>query len=144
MDFVTFELAKKLKEKGFKEKCLAYYDVDDNVGLLYNTQYMSPCQYTDLLTSHNTDKAAVAPDDSEYCVDAPTISQVLKWLREEKLILIGLSPMQEFDSDGDIEWCAGIYKGDKQGGLKWEEELYYQSYEAAAIAGIEYCLDNLI
>jgi hypothetical protein len=25
MDFVTFEIAKKLKEKGFKEKCIAYY-----------------------------------------------------------------------------------------------------------------------
>lgn len=66
-EFVTFELAKKLQEKGFKEKCLAYYDVDDNVGLLYNTQYtndMLPCQYTDLLASHNTDEAVVSPDDS--------------------------------------------------------------------------------
>lgn len=34
MEFVTFEIAKKLDEKGFKEKCLAYYDVNDNVGLI--------------------------------------------------------------------------------------------------------------
>ena len=91
MDFVSFEIANKLKEKGFREKCLTYYDVVDNVGLLYNTQYtndLSPCQYTDLLQSHNTDVSAYLSDDSEYCVDAPTISQVLKWLRDEKGIHI--------------------------------------------------------
>lgn len=146
-DFVSFEIAKKLKEKGFKEKCLAYYDIDDNVGLLYNTQYSdeySPCQYTDLLQSHNTDTTVAQPDDSENCCDAPTISQVLKWLRKEKLILIGLSPMQEYDVEETIEWCATVYKADKQGGLSLKEELYYESYELAAIAGIKYCLDNLI
>ena len=145
-NFVTFEIAKKLKKKGFREKCLTYYDVDDNVGLLYNTQYsdvMLPCQYTDLLMSHNTSEER-QPDDSDNCVDAPTISQVLKWLRDEKLILIGLSPMQEYDCNEVIEWCTTVYKADKQGGLSWQEELYYQSYEVAALAGIEYVLDNLI
>lgn len=33
-DFVPFELAKKLKEKGFKEECIAYYHADGE--LLYN------------------------------------------------------------------------------------------------------------
>ena len=75
---------------------------------------------------------------------APTISQVLKWLREEKFILIGLSPMQEYGGDEVVEWCATVYKADKQGGLSWKEEFYYQSYEQAALAGIEYVLDNLI
>lgn len=86
-DFVSFEIAKKLKEKGFVEKCLAYYDVEDNVGILFNTQYtydIFPCQYTDLLQSHNTGTATKQQDDSEYCIDCPTISQVLKWFRKEK------------------------------------------------------------
>ena len=74
----------------------------------------------------------------------PTIWQVLKWLREEKLILIGLSPMQEYDVEETIEWCAVVYKADKQGGLSFKEEVYYESYELAALAGIEYVLDNLI
>lgn len=74
----------------------------------------------------------------------PTISQVLKWLRKEKLILIGLSPMQEYDGDEVVEWCSTVYKADKQGGLSWKEEFYYQSYEQAVIAAIEYVLDNLI
>ena len=74
----------------------------------------------------------------------PTISQVLKWLREEKLILIGLSPMQEYDVEETIEWCATVYKADKQGGLSLKEELYYESYEQAALASIEYATNNLI
>ena len=148
-DFVTFELAKKLKEKGFKQKCLAYYDVEDNVGLLYNTQYTDealPCQYTDLLQCHNTGEAETQPDDSGFCVDAPTIFQVLKWLREEKKIHICI----DIYDDGWFFDIASFYKGDT--GVYEIEWPYkssnvtpnYDSFEQAAIAGIEYCLDNLI
>lgn len=136
-DFVTFDLAKKLKEKGFKEKCLAYYDVEDNVGLLYNTQYSDealPCQYTDLLQCHNTGEAETQPDDSENCVDAPTISQVLKWLREEKKIHIGISPQWQY-TVYDMRCNPWIGRSDMQN---------YDDYTKAVIAGIEYCLDNLI
>ncbi len=52
--------------------------------------------------------------------------------------------MQEYGGDEAIEWCSTVYKADKQGGLSWQEDFYYQSYEQAALAGIEYVLDNLI
>lgn len=52
--------------------------------------------------------------------------------------------MQEYGGDEVVEWCATVCKADKQSGLSWEEEFYYQSYEQAALAGIEYVLDNLI
>ena len=136
-DFVTFEIAKKLKDKGFKYKCLAYYDVLDNVGILFNTQYTDdilPCQYTDLLLSHN-EKEVSYPDDSECCVDAPTISQVLKWLRYDN---ISVEPCATYNNmwwyvikiNGKIEVT---YIGDG-----------YNSYEESALAGINYVLDNLI
>lgn len=140
-DFVSFELAKKLKEKGFKQKCLAYYDVEDNVGLLYNTQYTDealPCQYTDLLQCHNTGEAETKPDDSGFCVDAPTISQVLKWLRKMNIIL-AINPSY-FKGECCFGWDCDI----------WENANYNHrcvsdnSYEEAAIAGIEYVIDNLI
>lgn len=38
-DFVTYDLAVKLKEKGFKEQSLAYYTKDSN--FYYNTSYGS-------------------------------------------------------------------------------------------------------
>lgn len=139
-DFVNFSIAKKLKEKGFREPCLGWYypfevcGFDYKTSIVFNNSAYRGSNYKDMLVSHK---------DEKY-IDAPTISQVLKWLREEKLILIGLSPMQEYDGNEMIEWCSTIYKADKQGGMSWMEELYYESYEQAALASIEYILDNLI
>ena len=137
-DFVTFEIAKKLKDKGFKEKCLTYYDVYDNVGLLYNTQYSDEllhCQYTDLLMSHNIGEGR-QPDDSDNCVDAPTISQVLKWLRKEKKIHTCV------DFDGDMNW---YYQIAIYGSTDIAADGYgYNDYEEATLYGIEYVLDYLI
>lgn len=110
-DFLSFEIAKRLKDKGFDWVKITTYDP----------------------------KTKVRNNHLE-----PTISQVFKWLREEKLILIGISPMQEYDVEETIEWCSGVYKADKQGTLRLEEEFYCETYEKAANAGIKYILDNLI
>ena len=145
-EIVNVKIAKKLKEKGFKEKCLTYYDVIDNVGLLYNTQYtndLSPCQYTDLLQSHNTDVSTYQSDDSEYCVDAPTISQVLKWLRE--ILEIDILPtivISYCDNLNRIRlYSCNIYSPRLNKPIKIE---YFESYEESMLAGIDYALDNLI
>lgn len=147
-DFVTFELAKKLQEKGFKEKCLAYYDVEDNVGLLYNTQYTDealPCQYTDLLQCHNTGEAETQPDDSGFCVDAPTISQVLKWLREEKkihvIIATFVDQLNRCYTWGYEIWNISEFPKHIQ---HVSVKTNFTGHDKAALAGIEFCLDNLI
>ena len=138
-DFVNFKISQKLKDKGFREKCLAYYDVEDNVGLLYNTQYSNellPCQYTDLLVSYNSGDILSNLDDSDDCIDAPTISQVLKWMRKEKKIHICV------DFDGDMNW---YYQIAIYGSTDIAADGYgYNDYELSALAGIEYVLDNLI
>lgn len=128
-DFIPFELAVKLNEKGFDEPCYGYYHCNgrnDSFELCGN----GDC---DFLNSKNKHRIA-----------APTIPQVLKWLRKERLILIGLSPMLTYDSEEMVEWRSAVYKTDKQDGLSCQEEFYFQSYEQAAIAGIEYVLDKLI
>lgn len=141
--FVSFELAKMLKEKGFREKCLAYYDAEDNVGLLYNTQYSNellPCQYTDLLASYNSGDIAANLDTSDNCIDAPTFSQVLKWLRKEKKIYICVDVCE-------IGWFFCINKSidtDYSYDVEPSEIEYYDCYDAAVLMGIEYVLDSLI
>ena len=145
-DFVPFELAKKLKEKGFREKCLAYYDAEDNVGLLYNTQYsdeLLPCQYTDLLASYNSGDIAANLDTSDNCIDAPTISQVLKWLREEKKMNVNMRLLVENGWYFSIQDYMGVQRYSMLQDAKDTDDLYY-SYVGAAIAGIAYVLDNLI
>ena len=145
-DFVPFEIAKKLKEKGFKEKCLAYYDVEDNVGLLYNTQYsddLCPCQYTELLVSYNSGDIVSSLDNSGNCIDAPTISQVLKWLREEKDIDLVISPVFFYDDVlGKMrEYGCKVFAPSLN---KPEHCGYHEEWEQATLASIEYALDNLI
>lgn len=141
--FVTFDIAKILNEKGFREKCLAYYDVLDNVGILYNTQYtndISPCQYTDLLFSHNSGEGSQT-DDSEYCVDAPTISQVVDWLLTEKDIFINI----DYSCSDTFMFFYTIYKKGENNFkiVGFNEELYVTPQEAT-LAGIKHALNKLI
>jgi hypothetical protein len=134
-DFVTYEVAKKLKEKGFREKCLCRY-----------------CNYSKTLRINEVEpKIARKIDYSEFfkCynsyvdndIDDPTISQVLKWLREEKKIFvhIDVSTNDKFDYFFTI-----AIQGDETWEIEYVEENDYNTYEKASIAGIEYVLDNLI
>lgn len=132
MDFVTFETAKKLKEKGYpqvKQNTLAMYD---ELGRWYSM-------------AETIDEAYSFEDFDEYDCVCPTISQVLKWLREEKELHICI----DISYDG---WFFDISSFYKDTGV-YETELHYlasnltpdyESYEQAALAGIEYVLDNLI
>ena len=67
----------------------------------------------------------------------PTISQVLKWLREEKNIHIEIRIF-------NIGYGFDIYNINPKNKLAWSGTIEYKTYEEAAIAGIEYILNNLI
>ena len=75
-DFVSFDLAKKLKEKGYPQKpdnmsCMLYYEYDEVAN------YPSLCN--EMVWHMSTE-----PRDNIFA--APAIHKVLKWLREEKRI----------------------------------------------------------
>lgn len=118
-DFVSFEIAKKLKEKGFSLEKTEIYGKFDSDGLFHPQLYFNYIETMD----YNE-------------IDAPTISQVLKWLREEKKIHICV------DFDGDMNW---YYQIAIYGSTDIAADGYgYNDYELSALAGIEYVLDNLI
>jgi hypothetical protein len=129
-DLVNFELAQKLKEKGFKEKCLCYYVGED---LYYNIE--SPIANNQLWFSHNKFDNIWHRDN----YDAPTISQVLKWLREEKKIHIGIgySPRKKWR-------YVVMYMDDRFYNRPTLAVDGFLKFELAALAGIDYSLDNLI
>lgn len=79
--------------------------------------------------------------DWQYCKAwyIPTISQVLKWLREEHYIDIVISPI--FVDYCKSEYYCVIYSPDRGQSVRL---TYFHTYEQAAIAGISYALDNLI
>ena len=125
-DFVPFEIAKKLKEKGFPQHIAEDAYIIDNYG---EEEY----QIGDRLP------IPLIPDYIDD-IAAPTISQVLKWLREKKgwIIVVRL-----YSTNG---WYWFIQ--DKNGELKSSHlascDDCFATYEQASLAGIEYVLDDLI
>lgn len=129
-DFVTYELAVKLKEKGFDEPCYGYYHCNGG------NDSFELCGDRDFLNSKN-----------QYRVAAPTIPQVLKWLREEKKIVISIFPHP-------CGWQADIYKDVHQYYDSEAERYlthYYKekteishSYNWLEIYCIQYVFNNLI
>lgn len=127
-DFVTFEIAKKLKEKGFRKPCILYYN-SDKVRTWFNEPDIAK----------NFMPITLGNDD----VLAPTISQVLKWLRNEKDIDLVISPV--FFYDGVLgkmrEYGCKVFAPSLN---KPEHCGYHEEWEQAVIAGIEYVLYKLI
>lgn len=144
-DFVNFKLAQKLKEKGFDCKYpFAMYDEDGDFYPLFTScdeDEDSKCIFGKRMYYGYDD--FVGDKDA---VIAPTISQVLKWLREEKKIHICI----DIYDDGWFFDIASFYKEDTgvyEIKLPYKSSKVtpdYDSFEQAALAGIEYVLDNLI
>ena len=72
---------------------------------------------------------------------APTIEQVLKWLREEKKLFVEPS-LFKYGYESYIQ--STTFEDDKDYTDTWYVEGFYSTYEQAALAGIEYVIDNLI
>jgi hypothetical protein len=95
-----------------------------------------------LLVSHNDDKH----------IDAPTIPQVLKWLREEKKIHIEvvfgccgfcwdlILNIKYIEGHDNSEW--DLLDCEKYAEIDNQEN--HSTYEECALCAIEYVLDNLI
>ena len=124
MEVVTFQIAKKLEEKGF----------DWDTSEMFERNILA-CRYDDCRK--------------------PTISQVLKWLREEKKIFIAVLVITDCSNDADNSiceewsfWSFSVINLNDGSTLYDDFEkidcIEYQSYEESALAGIEYVLDNLI
>lgn len=132
-DFVSFELAKKLREKGFdlKEPFAMYNELGE-----FHKLYSS-AEFTGSYDVRFRDYYSYDDFDERDFV-APTIAQVLKWLREEKKIHISI--MLFMFKEG---WCYEIVQLEQNPKLLVTQRNSSDTYEEAALAGIEYVL-NLI
>ena len=130
-DYVSFEVAKLLKEKGFPQ-------MEENS--VYHT--------TEIVYSINADKEGVhhlthrypAVYDINNYICAPTLQMTMKWLREEHNIhikvhcsgnrnyLVYAQSLVTAFNDFCIESTTGSFN----------------SYEQACEEAIKYCLENLI
>lgn len=129
-DFVSFEIAKKLKEKGFSLEKTEIYGKFDSDGLFH------PQLYFNYIETMDCDE-----------IIAPTISQVLKWIRKEKKISI------EVGIHCSLKWMCTIYGFSDElvdftqythNGIDDTVFILYETDEQATLAGIGYVIDNLI
>lgn len=148
-DFVPYELAVKLKKKGFDEECLAYYTSEytlyTNKVVFCDDKYLEveEIDYEECLRSYNTQKDRLLRN----IVDAPTISQVLKWLRKEKQIYIVIHPLPSMATPDLVVWIWSFKHNSNGYTIDYifnDGDESYLTYEQAALAGIKYVLDNLI
>lgn len=125
--FVPFKIAKKLKEKGFTLPILEIYGKFDSDGL-FHSQLL--CNYCEIM-------------DSEEII-APTISQVLKWLRNKKDLYLGITYVPQIDKYNDFYFPTIQYIGKPMSTVYTKPTDNFKTYEEAAFTGIEYIINNLI
>lgn len=130
-EFVTFEISKKLKEKGYPQ-------VKKNTLAMYNEEG----EWFSL--ARNLDEFEYCFDDfDEHDCVAPTISQVLDWLR--KMLEIDIMPKITISWCGNLNrirlYSCNIYSPRLN---KPIETKYFESYEKPILECIDYTLDNLI
>ena len=129
-DYVSFETAKLLKEKGFNvetEHEMWYVVKQFSTGCHWNS-----CTYKvgDITREY----------DEKCCIAMPTLQMAIKWLRETYNIHIVLSPNKKMNN----QYCSIIFV-DKEGELHPQPtDFFHGSYEEAADNAIKYSLENSI
>ena len=123
-DYVSFEVAKLLKEKGFNEYCLKNYWSSDKE--LHDWKW-------ELSYNRNSDGNCNTKD----CA-APTLQMAMKWLREVHRIDIIIEISDP--SVKDRKYYCMIWDGNNNSYIL---DLF-NTYEEAVEAALEYTLKNLI
>ena len=138
-DYVSFEIAKLLKEKGFDEDIDLWYD--ENGDKFFKYHY------------------AISRDwrvrQNQQVYQCPTLQMAMKWLRDRFNLCLFLIPAmidQTMKPDWALypkcndewEWCASKNDGSIATFGFNISGKYQKSYEAAADKMIKYCLENLI
>lgn len=129
-DYVSFETAKLLKEKGFNQD---YYN--------YPVYWMNGKKPT--LSFEGDDDF---PYSQNECV-APTLASVMKWLREVHIIHVDIiiegngSCIKYYSNIRPFKIIYPTRFGDSIDTIKIGT---YNTYEEACKAAIKYCLTNLI
>lgn len=145
---VSFELAKLLKEKGFDEPCIRFYNGKFICYKISDDDGIEP-PYVD------TSK------DIGLCLNAPTIAEVITWLYEKHGIWIFILPQDKSVVDYRVEssdypslplfLCIVKYEKDlsmkevlNSSDTNSKMFLHFDEPVGAYLSAIEYSLKNLI
>ena len=146
-DYVSFETAKLLKEKGFDVNTFAKYAGKEGVTEEWYDDYRERMIKFDWEDGHLIEP--LTEPQSQYrvygdTVPAPTLQMVMKWLR--KIHNLEIYPYHNSPNNRhNSEWWFEIIKypnsvAEYESGF--DEEV--DTYEKACESAIKYCLENLI
>lgn len=140
-DYISFETAKLLKEKGFDE------DTEHEIWYVIK-QFSTGCHWN--YCTYKVGDITREYDDN-CCISMPTLQTAMKWLREVQGLNIyarGVWKDAEVSVYGDwepvvvgYEWFVESLTDDTYSKISTEQFL---TYEQACEAAIKYCLENLI
>ncbi len=139
-DYVSYETAQLLREKGFDGECMS--------------MYVTPKPHSGM---GNPNEAKIAPhgrdghyyDGYTYQCEVPTLQMVVKWIRKKGFhIFVPL----EIDYDEDERGCKWYHDATyypeirriSDGKIMYDDGRLYAEPEQACEAAIKYCLENLI
>ena len=147
-DYVSFETAKLLKEKGFNIPCDNYYD---SSGKTPNESVYGGANIETL--DYNADPFVKSGFPKFKTFSVPTQAMAMKWLREVHKLVIVVSICNENNKGNtdysnpdrwfyffDITNAKGVVIDTEYDPLSNE----FPTYEQACEAAIKYCLVNLI
>lgn len=133
-DYVSFETAKLLKEKGFEYNPDESYWLIDANNTLYWISSIGAYDYVDVPTENFQ-----RPKNGYRLV---TQAMVMKWLREVHDIFIAINMIPDTIQK---HYFFKPYVGGKIYNFPLDYSVeFYTTYEEAAEAAIKYCLENLI
>lgn len=127
-DYVSFETAKLLKEKGFN--CEKYY-----ISQMFNENGEPHSLRTSCIDYYDFE------DFDEYDYICPTLQMAMKWMREEKGIAI-IPVLSSILDNEKFLWDVKIVVAET--GERYSQGWIYEKQEEAFDTAIRYCLESLI
>ena len=131
--YVSYEIAKILKEKGFDEPCSSTYDTAVSGG--------TPIFYKYDVLHFFPNGMKNSDDKYGMVIYAPTHQMACAWLRENHHIFIEISV--SIDLNGNYHYRYYILNKECKYVRKGYTDFDW-NYEEAVEAAIKYCLENLI
>ena len=133
-DYVSFEVASLLKDRGFPQKM-------KNSGYFATEMVYGITELED--GTHHLCHQYPACYDFDNHICAPTLQMAMKWLREVHNLVIQIE-LIDFLEHGEVWlYCVIDRKTIKQLTGR-DEDFTEHSYEDACEEGIKYCLEKLI
>ena len=138
-NYVSFEIAKLLKEKGFNEETEYVFS---NNGELLRLSHFGIKDLTNACNDYHTWKLPI--EGVASIISAPTLQMAMKWLREKHNIVVELFIRE------DAKYVWYIHRIETMFNKKYlvfcwgSKNTKYERYEEACEAAIGYCLKHLI